>query len=137
LRFDRSSTTTYQHALPVSGDDEVDLLWRLDDGEANALARAALVDHGLPWLDRFPDKEHLLARFYASGPVAIGMSPAGDLDIAELLVALGRPEEATQVLERYVGRAMPRSHAEYLAEYLPKVGHAELVHRLPMAQSAN
>lgn len=118
------------------GNDRSDLWWSLADEGAPAVARAALVDYGLPWLDGFPDKETLLERFRATGSVGLGMTPAGDLDIAEMLTALGRAEEARLVLERYVGQPILLPHAEYLAEYLPAIGHADLVARARASASA-
>lgn len=109
------------------GDDRTDLWWSLDDQRAPDVADAALREWGLPCLALFPDKEAVLARFYESGPLGIGMPPAGDLDIADMLTTLGRTEEARSVLERYVERPMVRGHAAYLAEYLPTIGQGDLV----------
>jgi hypothetical protein len=114
----------------MTGDHGADLWWSLADEQSDALAQGALLDHGLPWLDRFPDREAVLERFNVLGPLALGMGPAGDLDIADMLRSLGRPVEARRVLERYVARPVIRSHAEYLAEYLPTIGHADLVPRI-------
>jgi hypothetical protein len=71
----------------------------------------------------------VIQRFYASGPLGVGMSPAGDLDIAEPLSALGRAQGARLVLERYVDRPTLRTHATYLAEHLPTIGQPDLVPR--------
>ncbi|MGQ0631109.1 MAG: hypothetical protein ACT4P1_08700 [Sporichthyaceae bacterium] len=37
------------------------------------------------------------------------------------------PTEARRTLERYVAEPMPRGHADYLREYLPSIGHGDLV----------
>jgi hypothetical protein len=117
----------------ITGDDASDLWWELADERSPDVAKAALAEHGLPWLDRFPDRDRLLEQFRASGPIAIGMGPAGDLDVAELLMALGRHDEARRVLDRYVDRPVIRSHAAYLTEYLPAIGRADLVSRIRIA----
>jgi hypothetical protein len=114
----------------LMGDERGDLWWSLEDERAPEVAAAALQNLGLPWLDQFPDKDAVIQRFYESGPLGVGMSPAGDLDMAELLSALGRAQEARVMLERYVERPVLRPHAAYLAEYLPTIGHADLVPRI-------
>ena len=119
-------------------DDWFDLWWSLEEEQADQMARAAILEHGLPWLDQFPDREALLERFDAVGPTAIGMAGrAGDLDIAEMLTSLGRLAEARRLLERYVeSRTLP-GHAEYLAEYLPRIGHGDLVPRIRIDLAAS
>lgn len=112
-----------------------DVWWSLKDRKSPDVAQAALHFYGLPWLEQFPDKDTLLDRFYASGPLRIGMSPAGDLDVAEMLAALGRTQEARGVLERYVEKPMLHTHAVYLADYLPSIGHGDLVARLTTEMS--
>jgi hypothetical protein len=111
----------------MSGDHSEKLWWSLEDQHAEDVARIGLRDHGLPWLDRFPDKQAVLDRFNAVGPLELGMAPAGDLDIAEMLTSSGRSAEALRVLEAYVDRPTTRGHAAYLADYLPRIGHADLV----------
>src|SRR6478735_7488339 len=81
----------------------------------------------IPWLDMFPSRASILRRFEADGPLALGMSPAGGLDIAEMLDAIGRPSDARRTLERYLERPVLRSHAGYLESYLPKIGQGDLV----------
>jgi hypothetical protein len=111
----------------VRGDDQDDWWWPLADAEAEQVARSALVEHGLPWLDRFPDHAAVISGFRADGPFGIGMSPAGALDIAQMLTGLKRSAEARAVLESYLQQPVLRSHAEYLLKYLPEIGHADLV----------
>ena len=112
------------------GNDQGDWWWRLSDNEAEGVAMAALVEHGLPWLDQFPDHEAVLDGFRAVGPLGIGMSPAGPLDVAQMLAGLGRRAEARAVLERYVRQPVNAGHAAYLVDYLPSIGHADLVSRV-------
>ena len=112
------------------GDDQGDWWWPLSDPDAEEVARSALADHGLPWLDAFPDHDSVLDGFRAGGPFAIGMTPAGPLDIAQMLGALGRAREARVVLEGYVSEPVNKGHAYYLRDYLPSIGHDDLVVRI-------
>lgn len=112
------------------GDDKGDWWWPLSDPGAEEVARSAIVDHGLPWLDQFPDHDAVLNGFRAAGPIGIGMAPAGPLDVAQMLDALGRHHEARAVLEDYVDQPVNQSHASNLADYLSGIGHADLVPRV-------
>lgn len=94
------------------------------------LARDGLVQHGLPWLGQFQTRDDVVRRFLSDGPIVIGMTAAGGLDIAELLAAVGREDEARAVLEAYVAAPVLRSHAGYLADYVPRIGHPDLVDRI-------
>lgn len=111
----------------LGGDNAGDWWWPLSDSNAETVARSALVEHGLPWLDQFPDHDAILRGFRSAGPFGIGMTPAGALDVAQMLDALGRHDEARTVLEGYVSQPVHQSHAYYLADYLPGIGHADLV----------
>ena len=62
-----------------------DLWWPLADPAADEWARAAIAEHGLPWLDSYADHEAVLTTFKQGGPGALGMAPAAPLDIAEML----------------------------------------------------
>ncbi len=99
----------------------------LRDPDADEAARTSLQEQALPWLDQFDTKQSVIDRFEAVGALGIGLTPAGDLDIAQLQQALGHATGARRTLERYVARHMHRTHAAYLAEYLPRIGHADLV----------
>jgi hypothetical protein len=114
----------------------VDLWWSLDDERASDLAKTSLLDYGLPWLDQFTDKSAIVEQFLAVGPLVLGMSPAGSLEIAELLTKLGRAGDASDVLERYVKGVHRRTHAQYLATYLPTIGRADLVPHLALGSRA-
>lgn len=106
------------------------LWWRLANPASLGKARRALLDAGLPWLDRFPDREAVLDAFHEFGPVPLGMSPAGPLDIADLYRATGRSVDERRTLEQYVSRPVMRSHLSYLTEYLAHHGHADLTERI-------
>ena len=84
----------------ISGDPSRYVWWNLSDPSAAATAWAALHEHGLPWLDRFPTKTAIVAAFEEFGPLRIGMTPAGALDVADQYTALGRSDEARRTLER-------------------------------------
>jgi hypothetical protein len=110
--------------------EEGDLWWRLDHPDAAAEAGRVLEDHALPWLDRFPDRASLVAAFEREGPLALGMSPSGPLDVADLHRATGRPDEERRVLEAYVAEPVQHGHAGYLAEHLRERGYHDLVERI-------
>jgi len=114
----------------ITGSDLDATWWPLFEPTAEQRAKEALNDYALPWLASFPDQETILSRFQAGGPFSIGMSPAGALDIAAMLTGMGRASEARAVLETYVEQPVLGGHAQYLAEYLPKIGHGDLVPRV-------
>ncbi len=118
---------TIGHLLPGSVND---VWWKLRDENAAAKAEAALTEYGLPWLDRYPSRTAILAEFERHGSLAIGMSPAGALDIADLYQALGRDEDARRTLAQYVSHPVLRSHAAYLSDYLAARGYEDMVERI-------
>jgi hypothetical protein len=81
-------------------------------------------------LDSFPDHDAIIDAFRAQPYAVLGMPPAAALDVAEMLVGLGRSAEAREILEQYVSQPVHPAHADYLTEYLPRVGHADLVCRV-------
>lgn len=108
----------------------------LDDPQSVVRADRSLRQFGLPWLTRFASHDALLDEFHRHGSVEIGMSPAGGLDIADMLIARGREHEARSVLEDYVGTSVLRSHAQYLADYLRDRGLPDLIDRIHTRESA-
>ena len=118
----------------MTGDDHADLWWSLDDDDAVAKADVAIRNYGLPWLDQFPSKHHLLTAFETHGPFPLGMSPAGALDIAQLYVGLDRQLEARRTLENYVKHPVGAGHADYLQGYLREIGQADLADRVTREQ---
>lgn len=110
-----------------TGDDTTDIWWDLFDLDAASKSAAALVEYGLPRLDRFPSRTRILSGYEDLGALGIGMSPAGGLDIAELYDALGRHKDARRTLERYVEGSVLKSHSVYLGPYLVARGYADLV----------
>lgn len=111
----------------LTGDDMSDLWWSLSDPESPSVARTALNEFVLPWLDGFPDRASVISAFAHGGPLSIGMSPAGGLDIADLLSSSGDRAQARQVLEHYVAQPVLPNHVSYLCEYLEKRGHSDLI----------
>ena len=110
----------------MTGKDQ-DFWWRLDEPYASLLARDALEGYGLPWLDHFPDRDAVLAAFEGAGSLAIGLTPAGALDVADLYRAVGRGADERRTVEGYVAHPVLGTHAVYLAKYLQQHGHADLV----------
>ena len=122
--YDCDLRRTIGHLLPGSSDD---VWWSLEDPLASDVAGQALREYGLPWLDRFPNRKAVLDAFKELGPLPIGMSPAGGLDIADVYRAIGDFVAERRTLEEYVSRPVLRSHSTYLAGYLEQRGHADLV----------
>jgi hypothetical protein len=83
---------TVGHLLPAH---ESDFWWRLDDPGAAQDVGGALQQHGLPWLDEFPDRRAVLDAFEAHGPFPLGLSPAGALDIADVQSCAPPPASAS------------------------------------------
>jgi hypothetical protein len=111
----------------INPESWADFWWDLQREDAAQVAENALLELGLPWLDRFGSKEDILAAFGAEGAIAIGLSPAGALDIADLYASLGRDDDARRTLEDYVSSPVRGNHAGYLAKYLAERGHDDLV----------
>lgn len=119
----------------ISGNDQNDLWWRLDSPASSDAAGDGLAVHALPWLAQLPTKESILDAYDRVGSLAIGLSPAGALDIADLSRALGQPARERRVLEGYVASPVLRGHAEYLGKYLLDRGHGDLVERIAIRPS--
>ncbi len=118
--------TTIGELMRAPGD-----LWMpLGEPGVDQWALDVMESFGLPWLDRFPDHQHILDAFTSDGFAKIGMYPAAPLDIAEMLTAMGRAAEARAMLEAYASRPDLGNHADYLADYLRQIGQAELVERI-------
>jgi hypothetical protein len=107
-----------------------DMWWRLDDDRSSDIAGHALREYGLPWLDRFPDRVSVLQECERVGPLPLGLSPAGWLDIADVYRALGDRAAERRTLERYISGSVLPGHAEYLADYLQGHGHGDLINRI-------
>lgn len=103
------------------------LWWRLDDPDAGRVAGNALSELGLPWLDSFPDQESVIRTYRSGGVAALWGHPAMPLDVATLLLNLGRADEARDVVEYYVAQPVLKSHADYLTGWLNRSGYADLV----------
>jgi hypothetical protein len=114
----------------IQGDGTSDLWWSLDDAQASTLATVCLQDHGLPWLDSYPNAAAILDAFDRHGPFPLGMSPAGGLDIADLCRARGETLRERRVLEAYAARPILASHRPTLVAYLERHGHEDLIARI-------
>ena len=102
--------------------------WSLEDLSSAAIAREGLLAYGVPWLDRFPNQDAVVEAYEQAGePWEVGMVPAAALDIAQIHAARGDTEDERRTLERYVATPVLPGHAEYLRDYLPTIGHADLV----------
>ena len=64
------------------------------------------------------------------------MTPAAALDIAQIHAARGHEEDERRTLERYVAARVTPGHAEYLRDYLPAIGHPDLVAGVTMRPPA-
>lgn len=104
-----------------------DLWWDLNAPHAEEIARDALSDFGLPWLDSFPDQESIVDAYQSGGIAALWGHPAMPLDIATLLANLGRVDEARSVVESYVVKPVLIGHADYLRGWLKRFGYSDLV----------
>lgn len=111
----------------LTGDDSSDLWWALDDPGASGMVDEALRNAGLPWLDSYSDAPGILNSFDEFGALVLGLSPAGALDIADLCRARGDEERERRVLIEYVHQPVLQSHAGYLASYLDRHGHQDLI----------
>lgn len=107
-----------------------DLWWSLTDANSFEASHSALVDHGLPWLEGLDSKQAVLDAFEREGSLAVGLSPAGALDISDLYNSLGHGEQARRTLAAYVEEPVTGGHARYLAEFLATRGHGDLVDRI-------
>ena len=102
--------------------------WSLEDPSSATIAREGLLASGLPWLDQFPDQDAVVGAYeHANEPWEVGMTPAAALDIAQIHAARGHVEDERRTLERYVAAPVHPGHASYLRDYLPAIGHQDLV----------
>lgn len=107
--------------------EQSDVWWRLNYPDAKADVIAAIEQHGLPWLDRIQNYAELLDVWESDGGRGVGLNhPAAPLDIADVLLHLGRRPEARGLLENYVDQDHAGGHAEVLRKYLVGRDFAEL-----------
>lgn len=108
--------------------DDAGIWWELDHATIADIALDLITDVGLPWLNTYPDHDAIESAFVSHGAWNIGLNPAGDLDMVQMLEAKGRRAEGRALLEKYVEEN--QDHSDYLKDYLPEIGHADLVGRL-------
>jgi len=107
-----------------------DVWWQLDRPSVASDTHRLSIEHGLPWLDRFAGRESVLDSFGREGPLSIGMSPAGSLDVADLYRAIGEHAAEETVLRDYVKEPVRANHGPYLHDYLVRTGHADLAKQI-------
>jgi len=109
-------------------DEQADVWWRLDRPDTEADVAATIRDHGLPWLARFENYVGLLDLWGSGGGAAVGLNyPAAPLDIADVLLHLGRKSDAEAVLRDYVGKEYVVGHADVVRTYLLDRGFGDLI----------
>jgi hypothetical protein len=104
--------------------------WSLSDPRASTNSSAMLLDHGLPYLDRYQSVDDVVSAFEHLGPFPLGLSPAGGLDVADLCMSTGHRARAREILEDYVSRPVHFTHVDILVAYLIERGHQDLVSRI-------
>jgi len=72
----------------------------------------------------------ILDQFLQKGPTAIGLSPAGALDLAQMCQTPRRKGAGTHDPGGLAEQPHRRSHIKYLRDCLPSIGHEDLVSRL-------
>ncbi len=109
-------------------EEQADVWWRLDHPDTEADVAATIRDHGLPWLARFENYVGLLDLWGSGGGAAVGLNyPAAPLDIADVLLHLGRKSDAEAVLRDYVGKEHVVGHADVVRTYLLDRGFGDLI----------
>ena len=102
-----------------------DQWWDLRDRLSVEVVNRELTTKVLPHFEHFNSAEQVLDAWHERGPRAFGpITPkAAALDVADLLVARQRRDEAERLLETYVESVSLGDHAghkQYLREYLTK-----------------
>jgi hypothetical protein len=110
-------------ALLPSGD----IWWPLDDESFAAQAsQATLINHGLPWLDRYATRDGILEAFRRGDRRDLGMPPRAPLDITALLLATGHRAEARIVLQDYLRTDINSAHRQVVLQYAADHGLGDL-----------
>ena len=117
--------------LPGGFDQWWDLRDRLSVEEVNR----ELTTKVLPHFEHFNSAEQVLDAWHKQGPLAFGpITPkAAALDVADLLVARQRRDEAKRLLETYVESVSlgdHTSHKQYLRKYLRERGFGSLAQQV-------
>jgi hypothetical protein len=108
-----------------------DRWWDLRDRVSVEVVTRVLTDGALPHLDRFATAQGILDAWEDGGTRAFGPTTprAAALDVADLLIARDRRDNAGRLLESYVQSASLGDHGghkEYLRQYLTERGFEPL-----------
>jgi hypothetical protein len=82
---------------------------------------------GLPWLDRFSDTPSIVDAFRSEGWAALGLPPAGPLQIAWLLKDTER-EGAEALIRSYLSQDLHAGHRAGVERRLEQAGFGHLLH---------
>jgi len=105
-----------------------DLWWSLDEPEVAAPdVKAALAEHGLPWLEGLSSRESVLDGFYLLGSEALGMAPRARIDIARLHLAMGDEAAADRELTLHWNDELAPSHRDYFLGVLKELGRTYVI----------
>jgi hypothetical protein len=105
-----------------------DLWWSLEQADAAIVdAGAALVEHGLPWLDGLSSRRSVIDRFYLLGWEDLGMAPRAHIDIARLHLAAGDEVAADRELRLHWNDSLSPGHREYFVGVLKELGREYVI----------
>ena len=109
-------------------DGQNDIWWSLDHVEEAATdVEAELLVHGLPWLDALQTRVAVLDEYRRRGRAWLGMNPSARIDIALLLLLLGRTGEARNELRAHWEDELHPAHRKYLVDFLEARGLDDVI----------
>jgi hypothetical protein len=106
--------------------ERADVWWLLGHPEAPDVARQVVVEHGLPWLDRFPTTDAILAAYEHAGPYELGFPPREPLHIAAILLSKGERTPAADIVRAYLARKHAPGHRPWIEDFARRVGLTNL-----------
>lgn len=108
-----------------------DVWWRLDHSDAEADVLEAVREYALPWLSRLTSYRDVIDIWQTEGQAAVGLPyPAAPMDLADILMWVGRREEARDLLLEYTSREHVGGHLEVLRKYLLERDFGDIAGRL-------